>query len=153
MGHGLIIESIVLTVLRYVNAWCLYFVGSLSDVSNHCSSLDPFIHSRSQHRTILSFVGILRYRETSPHLILLGRKTFSTLLGAVFGGLQIKITRDRLAREKQIFINYVSGNSKNLLPRIGGLYTTLIGDREGQRGISERTNDILEGVRGERALK
>lgn len=52
----------------------------------------------------------------SPHLLLLGRKTFPALLGAVFGGLQIKLTRDRLAREKQVFINYVPGSSQKKTP-------------------------------------
>lgn len=66
----------------------------------------------------------------SPHLLFLGRKTFPTLLGAVFGGLQIKLTKDRLAREKQVFINYVPGSSQNMPPRIWGVYTTLIEDRE-----------------------
>lgn len=68
----------------------------------------------------------------------------------MFGNLQTQ-PKDTLAREKQIFIHYVSVRSrKNVSLRIWGLYTTLMEDREGQRGTSKGTNDFLwgEGEKG-----
>lgn len=63
---------------------------------------------------------------------LLGRKTFSILLGAVFRSLQIRLTKDRLVGEKQIFIHYICAVTEDCMS-ILGLICLL---REEQRSTS-----------------
>lgn len=60
----------------------------------------------------------------------------STLLGSVFGGLQIKLTKDRLATEKTDLITEKC-ESEGPRVRICGLYTILI-EREGRRSLMRK---------------
>lgn len=69
----------------------------------------------------------------------------------MIGDVQTKLAKDRLRQEKkQIIIVYVhtgihkDSRSLKETVRIWGLYTILLGEGEGQRGTSGKTNDFLE---------
>lgn len=74
------------------------------------------------------------------------RKNFSsTLLGSILRGLQIKLTKDRLAKEKIDLLTYVyvyMGVYKETWLKwvviMWGLYTILTGEEEGDDRLRER---------------